>query len=387
MTTMSDRRTPGSVTLHRRAPCRTHGRRARPFGRMAVCLLLALAGSAASFAQVGALAATGSVVDARNVPGPAGVAVVRKPSATLVLTVSYTENRLLSNRVASDGTLAPVDSKPTGAGPRAVAITRQGGYAVTVNSDSDDMSVHAIDDNGFLTQVGPRVPSGGDNPFDVAAVFDDLVVVANRDSDTVSVFSLDSNGNMRKVGNPSPTGVDPHVVAISPRGLVAVANSTSNDLTIFEIDQQGNMFLADESFPVGNSPKAVAFDKRGGALFVATGGATPGVEYQIQGYRVARPGARQVDLVPESVTPGGYFVTDMKMGQRHLHVATVGATQGNELRAYDVDGTSLHPDGTFALPGPPSFKQLAAARGASKSRENVFVTEYQANQLLLFRFD
>ncbi|MFO1317711.1 MAG: hypothetical protein U1F58_19115 [Burkholderiales bacterium] len=41
----------------------------------------------------------------------------------------------------------------------------------------------------------------------------------------------------------------------------------------------------------------------------------------------------------------------------------------------------------IARPGPPSFEQLSMTRGAGKPRENVFVTAYQSNQLLLFRHD
>ena len=157
------------------------------------------------------------------------------------MSASFSTGQLLSHRLGNDQ-FVPVDAKTTGVTPLATAVARHGQFAVTVNSDSDDVSVHRIEPNGLLTQIGDNVASGGDNPFDVAVAYEDLVVIANRDSDTVTLFGINRRGTLESKGT-FPAGVDPHIVAIGPQGTVAVANSTSNDLTIFDLDRNGNMSL------------------------------------------------------------------------------------------------------------------------------------------------
>lgn len=353
--------------------------------RMTICLLATLAATAASFAEPGTPALTGAIAAAETVPGPSSVAVVAKHGRDIVVTTSLSTHQLLTHRLEGD-TLVPIDAKPTGTTPRAVALAQHGQYAVTVNSDSDAVSVHAVDANGFLTPICCDTPSGGDNPFDVAVAFEDLIVVANRDSDTVTLFGMNRRGNLTSRGT-FPAGVDPHVIAIGPQGTVAVANSTSNDLTIFDLDRQGNMSLVEEAFAVGGSPRAVAFDRTGHAMYVAVRGA-PGTEDRIRGYSVSRPTPSTIELTPQSDTPAGYFVTDMKVHKDKLFVPTVDASFANEVRSYAMlDNAQLALEDAVPLPGPTSFKKVApAGPQARRFREPVYVGEFQANALVAVEY-
>lgn len=320
--------------------------------------------------------------------------VVERGNARYVVTLSVSGNLAYSHRVEPDGRLTQVSTVPTGSGPRAIAMTRNGDYAVIVNSNSDDMSVMSISGAGVLTEVD-RFSSGGDNPFDVATAFGDLVVIANRDSDSVALFSIDRRGQVRQSGDSRPTGVDPHVVVIGPQGTVAVANNSSNDLTIYDLEVNENMALVDAAFEVGAPPKALAFGPGEQTLFVATppeasiAGAGPTAEDRILAYAVRHIGMRKLKLVPAGETPCGTLITDLEVAGDLLFAAAVNPSNGrDQVRAFKRRGTTLAPAGLFEITNAfPSFKNLGSGPMRGPVDRLVFVSEFQGGQVRSIAFD
>ena len=124
-----------------------------------------------------------------------------------------------------DGSLTAVGRSAIGPEPRAIALARNGDYAVVVNSIVNEIAVMSIGDDGLLTEVN-RVPSGGLNPYDVAVGFNDIVVVANRDSDQINTFQIDRRGRLTPLGV-AVTGIDPHVVPTRLAGRHPVVGWTA----------------------------------------------------------------------------------------------------------------------------------------------------------------
>lgn len=355
-----------------------------PLIKYALCAMLVLS-AATAHAQ-----GTFTAVDSESVPGPGdNMVVVERGPNRFTLTVSFQANAVWTHRIEPSGSLTPVSSTATGSGPRAIAMARNGDYAIIVNSNDDDMSVMAIGSHGELTEVG-RYSSGGDNPFDVEVAYDDLVVIANRDSDSIALFGINRRGQMQQIGSSHSAGVDPHVVAIGPQGTVAVANSTSNDLTIFDLDRNGNMSLVDEAFQVGNSPKAVAFGTFGFSMFVATR-SPAGQEDQIQAYEIHRPFPflrANWEIEPAGSTPGGAFLTDLEVTPDRLFTASVHPLTGrDQVCAFRRWVTALAPDTCVETGGSqPSFKTLSSLLRRRGNRL-VVVAEFQNSAVRSFIYD
>ncbi len=355
---------------------------ASPFRACRALLLAAVAGAAQAADPL-----TGTAADAVPASWSSGVVIVPIAPRETVLDLDYEQHRARVRRLQQDGTFEPIfDDSPVGTNPVAVALARRSPHAVIANSGSDDLSVLELGPDGNPREVA-RPPSGGQRPSDVAAGFDDFFAVPNRDSDLLTLFRLDRRGNLRLVAG-APTGIGPHVVAISPRGLIAVGNSASNDLSLFTLGRDGNLHTVDRSFPIGASPRAVAFGPDGESLFVAA--RNPGQEDRILGYEVAHAGTRpHRDLAPESVSligrsshPAGQFLTSLVPTADRLFAATVNLAGQDEIREYLRDGTSLALDATVATPGqPPSFKKVAILEDAGLPGPIAIVSEFQGGRL------
>lgn len=285
---------------------------ANSFRACRALLLAAVAGAAHAADPL-----TGAVADTVPASWSSGVAIVPIAPRETVLDLDYEQHQARVRRLKPDETFEPIfDDSPVGTNPVAVAFARRSPHAVIANSGSDDLSVLEFGPDGNLREVA-RPPSGGQRPSDVAAGFDDFFAVPNRDSDLLVVFTLDRRGNLRRVAD-APTGVDPHVVAISPRGLIAVGNSASNDLSLFTLGRDGNLHTVDRSFTTGD----------------------------------------------------------------RLFAATVNLAGQDEIREYLRDGTTLLPDATVVTPGqPPSFKKLAILEDAGLPGPIAIVSEFQGGRL------
>jgi 6-phosphogluconolactonase (cycloisomerase 2 family) len=305
------------------------------------------------------------------------------------------------------GNLTHVGDTPAGREPRAIAMARNGDYAVVVNSIDDELTVMSVGDNGILRPAG-RAPSGGDNPFDVAGAFNDLVVVANRDSDFIEVFSVNRRGELIARGG-AGTGGLPHVVVVSRRGLipvpgtggrsmaageervvlVAVANQTGQSISLFRMNKEGALTdLGD--IPLGKAPRALSWlDNR---LFVALdepGAPLPGTpEDFIRSFEIGFDGT--VRQGPD--TPAGYFLTDIEATKKGLFAVTVNLNGADpdrdEVRVYKIDDLSLTLDAAIQPNGAsPSFKQIATAPADRPLDRRVVVTEFQGGFIRSLTYD
>ena len=363
---------------------------------------------------VSALSASGTltVLDAELVgaPGDNMVFAVRRDARYVVSLhfVTGEPGEVVTHRRNDDGSLDFVGRNPAGREPRAIALARDGDYAIVVNSIDDEMTVLAMGPDGQPTMVG-RAPTGGDNPFDVAVAFDDIIMVANRDSDQLTVFSINRRGELIATGS-APTGNLPHVVSVSRRGLlipsstedagaqatveervvlVAVANQTGQSISLFRMNKEGVLTdLGD--IPLGKTPRALSWlDDR---LFVALdepGPPLPGTpEDTIRSFEIGFDGT--VRQGPD--TPAGHFLTDIEATKKGLVAVTVNQNGAlpdkDEVRVYKIDDLSLTLDASVQTAGAtPSFKQVSTLKAEKPLDLIIMVTEFQGGFLRSLVYD
>jgi hypothetical protein len=324
-------------------------------------------------------------------PGPGdNMVFAARRDARFVVSLAFTTGQpgeVVSHRLWDDGRLSFVGRTPAGREPRAIAVARDGDYAVVVNSIDDQQAVMAIGDDGLLREVH-RAGSGGDNPYDVAVAFGHIVLVANRDSNTISTFAIDRRGQLTGPLATEPTGPTPHVVVVGARGHVAVCNQTGRSLSMYDVDPRGELaplgtVLLDNMVPI----TATWHDY---VLFVALDRPFP-EEDVIRAFHVSRNGAvRQA-----GDTPCGVFLTDLEANEDGLFAVTANRNNPdnvfddrNEVRVHRIDGTTLTLDAARQTEGfPPSFKQVSTGPAQGWNDRHVIVSEFQSGWLRSLIYD
>jgi hypothetical protein len=333
-------------------------------------------------------------------PGDNMVFSVRR-NATYVVSLAFTTGQpgeIVTHRLSPSGDLSLVGRTPGGPEPRAIAMARDGDYAVVVNSIANEVVVMSVGDDGLLREVS-RSPSGGLNPFDVAVGFDDIVVVANRDSDQINTFHLDRRGNLRPLAQ-AAAGIDPHVVAVSSRGFVAVANQTERSVSLFELNRRGELIPLGEPIAMSITgtdermvPRTLTWHRHN--LFVALD--APGVnEDLIRAFHVARDGT----VEQGGDTPCGVFLTDLEANEDGLFAVTVNRNimpdgtdlpDTDEVRVYRIVDGDLVLDASVQTETPrppgPSFKQIATGPARWPNDRHVIVSEFQSGWLRSLLYD
>lgn len=380
------------------------GKGAEAFLLLLLPLFVVVFSTRFAFAQTSTL----TVVDNEPVdidqgePGPGDNMVFSvHRNATYVVSLAFTTGEpgeIVTHRMAPSGELTFVGRTPGGVEPRAIAMARNGDYAVVVNSAANQVAVMSISDDGLLREVS-RTSSEGLNPYDVAVGFNDIVVVANRDSDQINTFHIDRRGNLTPLSQ-AAAGIDPHVVSVSSRGVVGVANQTERSVSLFEMNRRGELVSLGTAIPmVGALPDGTptlfvprTLSWRGRGLFVALDGP---VDDYIRAFHVSPHGV----VEQRADTECGAFLTDLEANEDGLFAVTVNRNiqpdgtdlpDRDEVRVYSIsDETDLTLEASTQTDGvPPSFKQVATGPALQPSDRHVIVSEFQSGFLrsLVYNF-
>ena len=331
-------------------------------------------------------------------PGDNMVFAVRRDNR-YVVSLSFANGgpgEAVSYSLSNEGQLTEVPGGRTPAGrePRAIAMARNGDYAVLVNSMDDQLTVMSVGDDGILRKVS-QADSGGDNPYDVAVAYDDIVVVANRDSDQITTFHIDRRGQL--VGplaseDLAPDAV-PHVVVVGARGHVAVGNQAERSISLFDVDRRGRLVSLGTRNLDNMVPRTASWN--GDDLFVALD--APSGEDVIRSFTVGR---RRL-VIQGSDTPGGLFLTDIEANEDGLFAVTIAidpsvppgpAAVKDQVRVYRIDGRDLTLDAsvftaTFPRPPQPNFKQVSTGPGRRPDERHVIVSEFFGGWLRSLLYD
>jgi 6-phosphogluconolactonase (cycloisomerase 2 family) len=250
----------------------------------AAAAALAVSAFAASAASAATSAAAG--------PGDKGGA----SAAVFALTDNTAGNAVAAYRRASDGTLTPAGSYPTGgrggiltgsvvdhtASQGALAYDQARGLLIAVNPGSNTISVFRV--HGDRLTLSQLLPSGGDFPVSVTVHGNYAYVLDALGGGALSGYRIAGGrlapvpGSFRALGlgttAASQFTATPGQAAFTPDGtqLLVTTKATGNDVDVFSVGPDGRLSAspAVNSLP-GDVPFAVAFDQAGHVVLAEAG--------------------------------------------------------------------------------------------------------------------
>jgi 6-phosphogluconolactonase len=256
---------------------------------------------------------------------------------------------------------------PAGRSPYALVSSGDKQHLYVANSDSNDVSVFAVDQNsGELTTAPGSLFAAGTRPRAVAR-FRSTLFVANAGSDNLSVYRVDQKSGVPTPWSPAfyATGTGPSVMAIAagsgPYGvppILFIANAGSNDISAFWIlgaygPEQALESVEGSPFRSGNSVTSLAFGAAAGEGILYAANAN-GVDATISGFSIDPNTAALTSL------PGFPFALPSCN-----YIAATGtylyATAGTNVLGYSIDPQ------TGALSPLPGFPVAVGANSDSIS--------------------
>ncbi len=152
-----------------------------------------------------------------------------------------------------------------GAGPRHVALTKQGDRAFVMNELNSTLSSYAISSKGELFEVesASTLPSsftGTNSGAHVLLSTDGRKVYAsNRGHDSIAAFAIAADGTLDLIEHEPTRGRTPRHFDIDDRGeLLVVANQDSGSLMVFRLSDTGALEALGDGTAGLAQPNAVA---------------------------------------------------------------------------------------------------------------------------------
>jgi 6-phosphogluconolactonase len=191
--------------------------------------------------------------------------------AVYTMTNSATGNAIEAYGRASDGTLTPAGTYPTGGAGgtldsgHSIVVSGDGRVLVNVNAGSDSVSAFAVTPWG-LHLIG-TVSSGGTDPDSVTIAGDQLIYVLNAGSKSIAGFWLGYQGLRPIPGSTQPLGAGalvPKQIQFSTNARVLVVDEAgSNTIDTFLVSRNGTTGPAITTPSVGGAPFGFDFDRAG----------------------------------------------------------------------------------------------------------------------------
>jgi 6-phosphogluconolactonase (cycloisomerase 2 family) len=320
---------------------------------------------AVGLAAVGGVAAFVGPAQAIGFPGRAG--------AVYTMTNSPGGNAIEAYARASDGTLTPAGTYPTGGdggtldSGHSIVASRDGSVVVNVNAGSNTISAFAATPGG-LRLIG-TANSGGSDPNSVTIAGDNLVYVLNAGSDTIAGFRLSDGGLHPINGSVQPLGsgaLVPKQIQFSNDARVLVVDEAgSNTIDTFVVGRAGAPGPAITTQSVGGGPFGFDFDMAG-HLLVSDAALTTG-----------RSGATSYDVAPDgTVTANGPAVPIDQAAACWLAAAGGFAFTAN-AGSGSIGRYAVAPDGTLTALGTTLVENDPASHpldeGVSASQNYLYV--------------
>ncbi len=209
----------------------------------------------------------------------------RGPRAVYTITNAASGNAVVAYARASDGTLSPAVTYPTGGAGTgaglgsqgAVALSEDGRLLFAVNAGSNDVSLFHVSASGLT--LATRFASGGIQPTSLT-VSGNLVYVLNAGGDgNLTGFKLTHGAGVTPIAGStqslSSTSTAPAQVSFSPDGRqLVVSERATNRLGVYPVDRTGVAGPGTSFASAGGTPFGFAF-RFDNTLFVSEA-AAPG---------------------------------------------------------------------------------------------------------------
>ena len=325
-----------------------------------------------------AVAAVAGPAQAAGGPGTAG--------AVYTMTNSASGNAIEAYARASDGSLTPAGTYPTGGDGSAtldsghsIAVSRDGSVVVNVNAGSNSISAFAATPRG-LHLIG-TVSSGGTDPNSVTIAGDNVVYVLNAGSETIAGFRL----------SPGRLGPIPHSVqALGAGALVPKQIQFTNDGRVLVVTENGSNAI--DTFVVGPNEKA------GPAITTPSVGGGPfGFDFDRAGYLLVsdaglstgRSGATSYDVAGDgTVTANGPAVPIDQAAACWLAAAGGFAYTAN-AGSGSIGRYAVAPDGTLTVLGTTLIENDPTSspheEGVSADQNYLYVLAQGLSQIVGYR--
>ena len=194
--------------------------------------------------------------------------------AVYTLTNAAAGNAVVVFNRASDGTLTPSGTVPTGGlgtgaglgSQGALVLSNNGRWLFAVNAGSNDVSV--LNTSGHNLALVDRVPSGGVRPISLTVNGDVLYVLNAGTPNNITGFKIGHQGTLNQIpGSTRPLSaadVGPAQVEFSDNGrLLVVTEKGTNKIDTYTVSRSGLATGPNVQNSAGMTPFGFEFDKRG----------------------------------------------------------------------------------------------------------------------------
>ncbi len=291
-----------------------------------------------------AISATGAV-SAGNGHGP-------HDGTVYTLSNQAAGNAVIAFDRASDGSLAPLATYPTGGvgggsglgSQGAVVLSENGRLLLAVDAGSDEITSFRVARDGRLSWAD-RIDSGGEHPISVT-IHRHLVYALNDGGPgNIAGFRIDRHGDLEPIaGSSRPlsgAGSGPAQIEFTPNGgALVVTEKNTNQVLGYDVAWNGLTSGPSITASAGVTPFGFAFDRAGRAIVSeATGGAAGAST--VSSYGVSHRGDVRVLDGPLATGQGAACWAATTPNGRFAYIANTGSGT--------VTGIAIHGNGRLDL--------------------------------------
>ena len=299
-----------------------------------------------SIPLVGALAAVLTVLAV----APAAAA---GPTAGAVYTLSNSAggNAVIAYSRASDGSLAPLGTFPTGGlgsggglgSQGAVTLSGDGQWLVAVDAGSNDITSFAVGADHRLTVAG-RIWSGGIHPISVTVGNGLVYTVNDGGTGNIAGFSISATGALSAIAGSSrplsSSSAGPAQISLTPGGgKLVVTEKATNRITTYAVGANGAAGAPTWVTSAGQTPFGFDFDNKGRLIVSEAFGGAPNAS-TVSSYDVSGGSASLIDGPVATTETAACWVVVTNNGK---YAYTSNTASGS------ISGLAVSNDGSLSL--------------------------------------
>ena len=299
-----------------------------------------------SIPLVGALAAVLTVLAVAPAAAAGSTA-----GAVYTLSNSAGGNAVIAYSRASDGSLAPLGTFPTGGlgsggglgSQGAVTLSGDGQWLVAVDAGSNDITSFAVGADHRLT-VADRISSGGIHPISVTVGNGLVYTVNDGGTGNIAGFSISATGALSAIAGssrPLSSGSSgPAQIALTPDGgTLVVTEKATNRITTYAVGANGAAGAPTWVTSAGQTPFGFDFDNKGRLIVSEAFGGAPNAS-TVSSYDLSGGSASLIDG-PVAITETAACWVVVTNNGKYAYASNTGSGT--------ISGLAIANDGSLSL--------------------------------------
>jgi len=306
-----------------------------------------------SIPLVGALAALLTVLAVAPAAAAGSTA-----GAVYTLSNSAGGNAVIAYSRASDGSLAPLGTFPTGGlgsggglgSQGAVTLSEDGQWLLAVDAGSNDVTSFAVGADHRLT-VADRIWSGGIHPISVTVGNGLVYTVNDGGTENIAGFSISATGALSAIAGSSrplsSSSSGPAQISLTPDGgTLVVTEKATNRITTYAVGANGAAGAPTWVTSAGQTPFGFDFDNKGRLIVSEAFGGAPNAS-TVSSYDLSGGSASLIDgpvAITETaacwvvVTNNGKYAYTSNTGSGSISGLAI--SKGGSLSLLDSNGVT-----------------------------------------------